>query len=363
VNPAARAAGLHFRDYEAADRAAVIALLSEGRAPSYRRMKSAIFDWQFTANPHDDGRTPFIVGTLDGEIVAVNGLMPVAIRYQDKALRACWSCDTYVAASLRGCGVGKKLIARATARAQVMLGYGISDMSDPLLERQGWSLHPATWSLFFHSHEPGLTGKLKDLCSRAKRIHGMAHPLPRLEVMRHDEDFGPDVDELWHRCASSYFSTIRRDAAYLNWKYRQHPFETYVWYAAREGGRLRGLLVARHSEQTSVLVDYCGGADDVELMTGLVAQATADLIAGGTTRILCEGTHAPLRGALERAGYVGARSRPRFRVYADVAPVQPPLERWFLMPGDSDGDMMNDAAAAMAFRWPSSVTAYVAPVS
>jgi hypothetical protein len=345
----ALSAELQFRDYEPSDRATLIDLLAGGRAPSYRRRKEAIFDWQFAANPHNNGRPPFIVGTLEGEIVAINGFMPARLRYEDERIQACWSCDTYVAAKLRGCGIGKRLIERVSGHAPVMLGYGISDMSDPIFNQQGWSLHPTAWSLFFHAREPGFEGALKNICSRAaRRIRRLHRPRTRLDVTRHEEDFGADVDALWERMEPSYFSAVQRDARYLNWKYRRHPFQRYAWYAAREKGRLQGLLVARYGVRTSVLVDYCGPANDVELMSGLVAEATADLAERGTTRVLCEGTHPPLRAALERAGYVGSRSRPRFRVRTNLAGDVRSLEGWFLMPGDSDGEMLGSPVGVPA---------------
>jgi GNAT superfamily N-acetyltransferase len=365
VSAVRRSAALRFRDYEASDRPAIIELLARGRPASYQRLKEAVFDWQFLENPHDDGSPPYIIGTLDGEIVAVNGFMPVAIRYQDAQRRACWSCDVYVAPELRGSGLGKKLLRIASERAAVMLAYGISDMSDPIFAREGWALHPATRTLFFHACEPGFVGTLKDACSLAeKRIERLRHGLPRLDVTCHDEDFGDDVDELWQRTARGYTSTVHRNAAYLNWKYRRHPFERYEWYSVRSGSRLLALIVARHSAKTSVLVDYVGPAGDVELMSGLVAAVTADLTERGTVRVKCETTHAPLFAALRRSGYIGSRWSSRFRVRTNLLGDDQPMPGWFLMGGDSDGDTINhDSEAARAFRWPPAVTAYIAPVT
>lgn len=361
---AGRTPTLRLRDYEPADRTAVIQLLSQGRPPSYRRMKEAIFDWQFRTNPDDDGRAPFLVGTVGGEIAAINGFMPARIRYQGRPLDASWSCDTYVASMFRGHGFGRELIRAASRRSPVMLGYGISDMSDPIFGSQGWALHPAARLVIFHLHEPGLKGTLKELCSQAmKRVRSFQHPVPRLDVCRHDEDFGAGVDELWSRSAPSYFSAVKRDASYLNWKYRRHPFETYSWYAARTAGRLRGLVVARHASESSVIVDYCGPGDDVELMSGLVAAATSDLAERGTMRVQCETTHAPLLAALERSGYIGSQYPPRFRVRTNCPGDVQALRGWFLMSGDSDGDMITRSDAARAFRWPVAVTPLRAPMS
>ena len=351
--PAVRAsAPFELRDYMPEDRTTVIDLLAQGRPAHYQRMKEAVFDWQFRGNPHDDGSAPLVVGTVGDEIVAVNGFMPVQLRYQGKTVQASWSCDTFVSSRLRGWGFGKQLIRRVSERAPVMLGYGISDMSDPILEKNGWALHPALRVLFFHVSEPGFKGTLKDLCTQvAMRVRGVQ--APRLEVTRHAGEFGPEVDELWQRSAPGYLRAVQRDAAYLNWKYHRHPVARYEWYAARESGRLRGLIVARHSRTASVLVDYCGPADDIDLMSGLVGEATAALAERGTMRVQCESTHRPLLAALERSGFIGSHYRPRFRVRSNVRGDEHPAESWLLMGGDSDGDMLSESMVAQSAGPPS----------
>jgi GNAT superfamily N-acetyltransferase len=333
-------APIRFREYEPRDRATIIDLLAQGRPDEYRPMKEAIFDWQFGKNPDAGSASPFLVGTVDGEVVAINGFMPVRIRYKDIPVHATWSCDTYVSSKFRGRGFGKELIRRVSRNAPVMLGYGISDMSDPILERESWVLNPASRVLFFHVSEPGFRGTLKDLCTQvALRIHGLQRKTLPVEISRHDEDFGPEADELWAQSSPGYLSAVRRDAAYLNWKYRKHPALRYTWYAAREGGNLRALAVARHARNCSVIVDYSGPARDVDLMSALIADATADLAERGTMRVQCETTHAPLLAALEHCGFIRSHYRPRFRVRTNLPGDEHPVHGWFLMPGDSDGDM------------------------
>ena len=104
---------------------------------------------------------------------------------------------------------------------------------------------------------------------------------------------------------------------------------------------MRGLVVARYSPASSVIVDYCGPADDEDLMTALVSAARDAMAARGTLRMRCETTHAPMLAALHRVGFIGSRYRPRFRVRTNLPGDERPLEGWFLMPGDSDGDLLS----------------------
>lgn len=340
---------LEFRDFERSDRAAAIELLSQGRLAHYQAIKEAIFDWQFGANPHDDGNSPFLVGTVNGEVVALNGFMPVKIRYKGQTLSVCWSCDTFVSSKFRGQGLGKQLISRVSERAPVMLGFGISNMSDPIFEKAGWVRNPDNRMLFFHVSESGLKGVAQNFRTRLARLPNVYRASRRLlPVTRHEEDFGVEVDDLWQRSAPSYFNIVERDAAFLNWKYRKHPLNRYTWYAVRMNGQLRGLLIARHSRIISSLVDYCGPADDADLMRALVSTAVADLAARGTVRVQCETTHPPLLAALKRCGFVSSRYRSSFRVRTNVPNDDRSEHGWFLMSGDSDGDMLGDGSIAGA---------------
>ncbi len=57
------------------------------------------------------------------------------------------------------------------------------------------------------------------------------------------EAFGPAFDRLFRRVAPSYRFLVRRDAEYLDWRYRKRPDTGYVILAARRFGRLVGWSV------------------------------------------------------------------------------------------------------------------------
>ena len=350
-------ATLSFRSFEAADRDEVVNLLSIGRPPAYLSLKAAIFDWQFQGNPHSDGRSPFLVGVLDDDrdgdgIVALNGFMPVQIRFHHEPMLASWSCDTYVSPSYRGRGFGKDLLNHVSNAAPIMLGYGISNMSDPILAHQNWPLHPDIALLFCHVAEEGITGRFKNIGSRLSRIRsGHAHPFSTEITCEDHAQFSAEVGELWAESRSGYASTVERDPAYLNWKYYQHPLNRYISYSARTHGRLQGLMIARHDPEESVIVDYCGPARDSHLMGELAIAAVEDLSHRKTMRIRCETTHAPMVEALGRAGFLPSRHVSRFRVRSNLAQLDV-LTGWFLMTGDSDNDLLPMLDTASSQRPP-----------
>jgi GNAT superfamily N-acetyltransferase len=342
---------LLFRSFRSTDQGDIVTLLSRGRPAGYLDIKSAIFDWQFHRNPHSDGRSSFLVGTpndgtSDGTIVALNGFMPARIRFHHQPMLASWSCDTYVSPAHRGQGIGKELIKLVSNAAPLMLGYGISDMSDPIFHAYDWQLHPHVVVLFYHIAEGGIAGHLKNFGSKlARRTHEHRPSYARELGCEDHTPFSAEVDELWEASRSGYASVVERDSAYLNWKYHEHPLHRYITYSARFHGRLQGLMIARHDPEESVIVDYCGPAKDADLMSELAGAAVADLARRKTLRVRCETTHLPLIDALHRAGFLSSRHGSRFRVRSNL-PTSDVLSGWFLMTGDSDNDMMSGTAAA-----------------
>jgi len=331
------AADLEFRAYRSEDRGVILGLLAKGRPPSYPSEKAAVFDWQFHANPASHGASPFVVGTLGDEIVAVNGLVPVSLRLGGEITSGNWSLDTYVSADYRGRGFGKSLIARVSTSAPVLLGFGISDMSDPIFEKAGWVLDPSMATLFFHANEVGLKGFAKNLLSRSSRSLRAIKPSAMAEIAIESEVSGVELDSLWAAVARQFPNAVERTGAYLTWRWRDAPVLRYRWVTARRDGALFGAFVTRHHPVESVLADYVGPLDDPPLLTSLVEVACSDLVASGTRRVRCETNHPAMLEALLAAGFVRHRTAGRFRVRSNVG-TEP--GQWFVMTGDSDNDLL-----------------------
>jgi len=337
---------IEYRDYLSSDREAIIQLLSEGRSPQYRAVKSAVFDWQYFANPHTDRGAPFLVGVLAGKIVAVNGRMPVRIRHKGIHKQAIWSNDFFVTKACRGRGFGRELKRRVAATAEVGLAYGISDMSDPIYAQQGWVQSSEVRLLYFHSNEPRAKGLLKNMATRLLRLAGRkAVEAASLRVVVNPATgagvFDSEVDDLWRRCADGYESIVERDADYLTWKYRRHPRLAYSAYEARHENRLEGLLIARWDPIESVIVDYCGPRLGWRLKLALVNCAVVDVVARGTARIRCETTDPEFVYALRQCGFLNfSVNSGRFRVRSGLPGDRSPTRGFFLMTGDSDNDCL-----------------------
>lgn len=341
LQPSPSQTGPVFRDYQPSDRETVLGLLAQGRDPDYLVHKRALFDWQFHANPAAAQRPAFIMGELEGEVVAINGLMPVRARVGGQPTTVCWSLDTFVSDRHRGKGLGKALISLVSVSASVMLGYGISDMSDPIFARQGWVLDAAMQTYFMHVAEPGFCGALKNAYSRLLRTLAWRHT-PKAATLRTDLVPTDDaLEALWQRVAVQFPNAVERNASYLSWRYKHAPILPYRWTQLRQHGQLAGVMIGRRAEGEAVIVDYLGPLDQPQLLRALIRATVRDLAVAGTRRIRCECNHPEVQAALVAEGFRVYRTPGRFRVRVNAPEGAGPTGPWFVFTGDSDNDLLD----------------------
>jgi hypothetical protein len=82
------------------------------------------------------------------------------------------------------------------------------------------------------------------------------------------EKAGPEFDALFDRLAPDLRILVRRDAAYLQWRYLTHPDFRYELYAARDRQGLRGFAVVRVCDwlvpNNCVIADWFVPGGDVD---------------------------------------------------------------------------------------------------
>jgi hypothetical protein len=320
--------GVTYRRFRADDKQYVLGLLTRGWPSAQRRSKERVFDWRYVRNPHDDGREPFLVAEVAaGRPVAINGIVPARVRFDGARLHACWNCDTFVAPEMRGLGVEDELVRRVAHAAPLLLTLGRAEASGRPVTR-----------MLFHVKERGFFGGVKNALCKIVGVQAFAMHMRRCDISTGpDASISSEIDELWRFCSKGYMRAVERDAAYLRWKFGERPEVTYQWYLLRNRQQLEGVLIARHDPEESVIVDYCGPAEDMDLMVEIATHAVSDLTSRRTTRIRCDTTHPPMISALRRVGFARSRSDTALRVRANIkAGDGDPHAGWFVMTGDCD---------------------------
>ena len=93
--------------------------------------------------------------------------------------------------------------------------------------------------------------------SRSRPLRAECEPIRR---------FDASFTALWERLAPKFDLAVRRDAAYLNWRYIEPPHVRYSIVALKRQGEVHGYAVYRHVHEplgrVTLLVDFLADPDD-----------------------------------------------------------------------------------------------------
>lgn len=160
-------------------------------------------------------------------LAAVNAMYPMDILANGTRIRGWQSCDT--ATHPRGRGKGHFMqcigaLKNEIGSEDVFFGYP-NHNSRAGLVKFGWTHHSnvRTWACVL----PGIKK------ARTNYIE------PLTEFTTEQDIFSAEL------AASCKGAILDRSAAYMNWRYNQHPLHQYESFAWRESGRLLGVIVLR----------------------------------------------------------------------------------------------------------------------
>ena len=130
-----------------------------------------------------------------------------------------------------------------------------------------------------------------------------------------------------------------RTADYLNWRYREHPTQSYEMLTARQGGKLRGYLILHMNGEDCTIDDLL--AEDDPVRSALLAEATAVARQRGVHTLSAPwlSTH-PGRQLLEQCGFRPRESSPVVLLSLSrptQRQVGPAKDEWYLTSGDWEG--------------------------
>jgi hypothetical protein len=161
-------------------------------------------------------------------------------------------------------------------------------------------------------------------------------------IQRFDDSF----TRLWEELSDKFDFAVRRDAAYLNWKYASAPHVRYSIAALRRDDRNVGYAVYRHLHEprgrVTLLVDYLADPDDAPGLATLLRWIDREARQADSDKIRTFAIHAGFRRVLKRSGYFQVKSTMEFVAKVNAIDVAPSFyedtDRWHLTLGDSDQD-------------------------
>ncbi|GJL54372.1 MAG: hypothetical protein NPIRA02_15040 [Nitrospirales bacterium] len=94
---------------------------------------------------------------------------------------------------------------------------------------------------------------------------------PGLTIQQHTGDCGAEFTELADAIGGAHGHCLERTAAYLNWRYRQNPFERCIVITARREGNLKGYAVFTETEtEEDVRILDVFGVEERDVMISLL---------------------------------------------------------------------------------------------
>jgi GNAT superfamily N-acetyltransferase len=311
--------------------------------------------WQYLENPEngDDGAVIWVA--RDGErVLGQYASMPVRLFWDRKEARASWGMDVFLRPDARGLGIGAELFNQWSNHLDVALGLGLTPASYALFKKLRYHdmgpvpfyrkvLDPrAVTARYLGSALSASAGPL--LASGLKLVYPESRQHSVDVFVGRIDDFGPEYDGLWERAKTSYTMCVRRDRAYLRWKYLACPHRRYDIWEARRKRELAGYAVARHEDYRGLrlgwVVDVFTHAKDHEAKGMLLAAILDNFREAGVARAQAFSMNERLGRDLRRYGFIPGGSPMQFCVRSRTAGDAPFADPggWHVVFGDSDMD-------------------------
>jgi hypothetical protein len=312
------------------------------------------WDWQYRRNPNNPDRQPLVWVVREGpSIIGHYAAIPVRLSLGGKEIDAAWGTDAMVAPERQRRGLGEELLRTWDRSVGASLGIGLSEASSNLLKKMHFPEVPPVYGL------------VKPLTRRAVRLPQVPMPInklisvitwpivqvaARVRPLRADVEpirrFDPGFTELWERVADRFELAVRRDAAYLNWKYIEPPHVRYCVAALKRDGRPEGYAVYRHAQEprgrVTLLVDFLADTHDEIGFKTLLRWVDAEARHAGSDKIRCYAAHLGFRRIMRHSGYFQMRHPLALAVKINKVGVPPKFykdaDNWHVTLGDSDQD-------------------------
>jgi hypothetical protein len=340
--------------YRPDDRRAVEALYRRVFGHDAAESSRLRWEWQYRRNPNNPGHEPEIWIAREGPaIVGQYATMPVKLSLAGREVQASWGMDVMVAPERQRQGLGEVLFRTWDRNVGASLGLGLSESSYRLFQKLRWPdvgpvpclVKPLTRRAFRRPNWPvGINRVVSALTLPIVKIVARTRPLSaevRL-IDRFDESF----TRLWDEVAPKFDFAVRRDAAYLNWKYLNAPHVRYSIAALRRDDRNVGYAVYRHIHEprgrVTLLVDFLTDPADEAGFVTLLGWVDREARNADSDKIRGFAMHAGFRRILKRSGYFQVKSTLEFVVKVNGVDVPTDfydkIDDWHVTLGDSDQD-------------------------
>lgn len=312
------------------------------------------WEWQYRRNPNNPAGGPLIWIAREGQtVVGQYATVPVRLQVRGAEIDASWGADVMIAPERQRQGLGEALFRWWDQHGGASLGLGLSEGSYRLFQKLRWpnvgpvpclikplsrrAFRRPDWPMSLNRLVSALAHPLIRVIAREKPLRAQIVPLRR---------FGEEFTFLWKRLASKFDFAVKRDAAYLNWRFIEPPHVRYSTVALRRGDDVHGYAIYRHVREprgrVTLLVDFLADPDDDLGVKTILRWIDQEARLADSDKIRTFALHDGFRRIMKRSGYFQVKSTMEFS--AKINEVEVPGDfyantaRWHVTLGDSDQD-------------------------
>ncbi len=331
---------------------------------AFSERMASIFYWKFFSNPLvEEDNNKSLVMYVNDELIGFLGTIPARFKLGDKVKLGYWLCDFMVDPDRRGVGIKLSrqilkeqplLLGQAGAEAYRIWQVIINKMTGKRIDITGRTLYTKRLNYYFGLKGvvkvPMLANCLNRVWVQYRKIKYENTKVSGLTVYK-TEKVGKEFDSFLKGAANSYDNIALRDAAYLNWRFADCPYDKHYILAAKHGDIIKGYIVLRIIEKDQkkdgIVVDLLTYLGDFSTRHFLF-QAAFDFFDREKVNIAVtqDGEIKSITGFLKKIGFINqietksksiiGSALPKLGVSDEV--IYDPA-KWYVSLGDSDFNM------------------------
>lgn len=214
-----------------------------------------LFEFMFEQLPHKNSvfhtEEYAMLGAFDGEeIIGFLGTMPFTFNNKGKKGLAITFANWIVKESMRHTGAGLKLISEAKAlNPDAIVVLGIGKQAKPIYDMMRWNVLEDTPRWVGINDKELVSDVFLEGDQSPIRYYSNIQEIVCSTVAQRIESLNSELwDEFYWNVFAKNTIGIARDAAFLNWRYFNHPTFDYIALAVKDGEQYEGLAIVRIEE-------------------------------------------------------------------------------------------------------------------
>ncbi len=310
----------NLRKYQDGDEHGIVELLRIAFRKPYSMEE---WRWRYKENP---ACSPIIwLAEHDSKIIGHYAIVPIKMKVGNTYITGSFARNAATHPKYREKGIFSSTVNRCyqdAAENNIPLTYGYANTNlGPTYKRYEWRGHICfmvnlikvlNWEPFLSRYIP-LNFLVNATAQTIGKIGRRGSANGGLEIERIDR-FDERVDRFWEKISKQFRIIVKRDHAYLNWRYADCPKKEYAIYTAMKNNEIVGYCVLseeRHDNMKSgMIIDILGFEDHRDVVNHLIQRSLRCFKENDIDQVICMMSEEhPYKAIFIRAGFIASPRR------------------------------------------------------